>query len=219
LLKTSHFTYQGNVGRPTRTRAELVTLLAEQRSALAASCASYDRGNEWEAARLATSVFTLFHDGGSTRSLLTQLGLRASLRFVSTGRYWSPPDTRYNFVPVLLGAHLSAAGAKFLPRYQIPIAQPAPTRVEFETWWSKEDIYGSGGVKLSRCRLVFALRHQDGGGHVGDLTDPAYISLKTRAGRGSDANGDIRYLSGSSGTMRQIAWEVTETLKQLGDVA
>src|SRR5258708_10006160 len=59
-----------------RPRAELIELLKHHRQALAASCTSYDSGNEWEAARLATTVFTLVHDGGSIISLLTRPRLR-----------------------------------------------------------------------------------------------------------------------------------------------
>ena len=203
-----------------RPRAELVQLLAEQREAFAASCEGYDKGNEWEAARLATSILTLVHDGGTITSLLTQLGLRASLRFVSTGRSRSPPGMKVSFAsPALLGFRGGPSGMKFVPQFQLSTKKPEAKNIQFETWWAKEDIYDSNGVELTRRRLVFALRHQDGGGHVGELTDPAYVQLKDGAGfSGNAADGSIMALQGANPTMRQVAWEVTETLKQLGDV-
>jgi hypothetical protein len=69
--------------------------------------------------------------------------------------------------------------------------------------------------------LVYGLRHQDGGSHIGPLTDPAYRRLKAGAGLLAHAGWDSPVQSvpqGVSATMRQVAWEITETLKQLGDV-
>lgn len=56
-----------------RPREELIGLLKGQRGALAASCKGFDAGEEWEAERLATTIFTLVHDGGPIFSLLGQL--------------------------------------------------------------------------------------------------------------------------------------------------
>jgi hypothetical protein len=121
--------------------------------------------------------------------------------------------------PALVGLQGGPDGTSFVPQFQLSIKKPEPKLVQFETWWAKEDIYDSNGIELTRRRLVFALRHQDGGGHVGELTDPAYVRLKAGAGfSGNAADGSIRALQGTNPTMRQIAWEVTETLKQLGEI-
>lgn len=211
---------QSDVGT-TRPRAELISLLADQRAALAASSEGYDKGNQWEAARLATVVLTLVHDGAAITSLLTQLGLRASLRFVSTGRYEPPPGMKFVFAsPALVSLRGGAGGTMLIPQFQHSGPKPPPTRVQFETWWSKEDIYDSADTHLTRRRLFFALRHQDGGGHVGKLTDPTYVRLKAGAGlSGNTPDGSMRQLvEAANATMRQVAWEMTETLKELGEV-
>lgn len=209
--------------RAKRPRGELIQLLSEQRQALAASCEGYDKGNEWEAARLATAVFTLVHDGGSIVSLLTQLGLRSGLRFVSTGRYPSPPNMEVAFSsPPLTGFMGGLGGMRCVPRF-VGGKDPPPTLVRFETWWTKEDVersHSAGAPQLTRRRLVFALRHQDGGSHVGELTDSAYVRLKAGAGMfGNSADGSPRaMIEAASAAMRQMAWEVTETLEQLGEI-
>lgn len=210
-----------------RARAELIQLLADQRAALAASCGGYDQGNEWEAARLATTMFNLFHDGGAIKSLLTQLGLRAGLRFVSTGEFPAPPNMIVKFTtPPLIGFRSTPGGGmRFVPQFSLEVAKPEPKRVQFAKWWAEESIFHepmrAKAAELTRRRLVFALRHQDGGGHVGELTDPAYVRLKAGAGvSGSAPDGTTRPLiEAANATMRQIAWEVTETLKDLGEVA
>jgi hypothetical protein len=99
------------------SKAELVQLLNEHRQALAASCEAYDGGHEWEAARLATTTFTLVHDRGAIRSLLTQLGLKASLRFVSSGRVVSVPGMVVaSTPPLLMMRFLPGHGPKCMPR-------------------------------------------------------------------------------------------------------
>jgi hypothetical protein len=202
-----------------RPRAEFVQLLAEQRQALVASSENYDKGNEWEAARLAATVFNLVHDGGGIRSLLTQLGLRASLRFVSTGRIEpDPTGRRLSLSPPLIGFRGGSSGMRAVPH--LGSFNTFQKLVQFETWWTKECIYRESGTELTRKRLVFSLRHQEGGGHIGDLTDPAYIGLKAGGGwYGGASDGSMRMLTeAAAASMRQVAWEITETLAQLGEV-
>jgi hypothetical protein len=206
------------VGRAqSRDRSELVALLAEQRAALAASCESFDKGNSWEAPRLATAVFNLVHDGGSIKSLLTQLGLRASLRFISSGRFEKAPNLISSSPPLVL-MHIGQNGAKFLPK--LSELHGRQKIVQFETWWSKETIFGNTSLSLTRRNLVFSLRHQDGGSHIGALTDTAYMSLKAGDGWfGGRGNSPPKPLDGgAAATMRQVAWELTETLIGVGDV-
>ena len=138
-----------NVGAK-RPRAELIQLLAEHRQALAASCASYDSGNEWEAARLATTIFTLVHDGGSITSLLSQLGLRASLRFVSSGRDVSDKYTVLSTTPLVIFETNMGRGARCIPRLDRPHSGGL-LNLQFSTWWADEIIYKERrhGVELT----------------------------------------------------------------------
>lgn len=209
---------------PKRTRQELVRLLAEQRAALAASCESFDAGNLWEAARLSTIVYTLLHDGGGITSLLTQLALRGSLRFVSSGRIDDDPKAMRISSPPLLFVRASQNGVEFVPRLDgsSVSSEQQSEKIQFERWWAKELIYRAGvhnTLSLTRRRLVFSMRHQDGGGHVGSLTDPAYVKFKGGGGWFGGSSGPPKELDmAAHATMRQIGWEVTETLKDLGEV-
>jgi hypothetical protein len=67
---------------------------------------------------------------------------------------------------------------------------------------------------------VFALRHQDGGSHVGELTDNLYAKLKAGAGISVRMDDGSRraMIEAATVTMRQVAWEVVGTLEQLGEV-
>jgi len=199
-----------------RPRAELIELLKHHRQALAASCTSYDSGNEWEAARLATTVFTLVHDGGSIISLLTRLGLRASLKFISSSHEINPKNLLAD-TPLIMMKMTTGQHANYLPTLGDVPFSTGP--IQFPKWWEKELIYRDGNFDLTRRRLIFALRHQDGGGHVGDLTDTAYVRLKTEAIWYSQVgeNPPQPIYGAVAATMRQVAWEVTETLKAVGD--
>lgn len=109
-----------------------------------------------------------------------------------------------------------------------------PKLSDFQTWWSREIVFSDAGFRLTRARLVYALRHRDGGGHIGGLTDKSYVQFKTVGGgwttqecmiKGSSPNeiyepiGAPKPMSNVVGaTMRQIGWELTETLKSLGEI-
>jgi hypothetical protein len=125
--------------------------------------------------------------------------------------------------PALTGFVGGSGGMRCVPRFALGKGEP-PALVQFETWWTKEDIERSHPTQtapeLTRKRLVFALRHQDGGSHIGALTDSAYVRLKAGSGMfGNSADGSPRaMIEAASAAMRQLAWEVTETLEQLGEV-
>jgi len=206
--------------KPKRSREELLHLLKGQMKALEASSRSFDAGEDWEAERLATAVFNLVQDGGSMVSLLSQLEVRDSLKFVSTGRMPSGLPPADIASPALLMMQSHGTTSRFTP--MLGDGPPMYASVTFEDWWKNELIYQErASGQLNRMRLVFALRHQDGGAHIGTLTDEIYIYLKKGAGwqlKHSDGRSEpVSNLV--AGCMRQVAWEVTETLKQLdGDL-
>jgi hypothetical protein len=205
---------------PKRPTDELVALLAEQRLMLAASSEAYDRGSRWEAKRLASIVFTMVYDHGAISSLLSQLGHKEKMKFLSSGKMIDPPPgfKTVSASPALVIFKFDPPHPpKALPKFHM---SSAVVEVDFETWWKDEFIFVRGGdIRLNRSRLVATLRHQDGGGHVGKLTDAAYVDLK--AGGGlilASSDGTESELEGLAlASMRQVAWEMTETLKKLDE--
>jgi len=200
-----------------RSREELVSLLKGQMKALEASSKNFDAGEEWEAERLATTVFNLVFDGKPIVSLLSQLGVKDSLKFMSTSRMPTglPPPTVA--VPSLLSMRLDKTGSRLTAK--LGDGPPVYRLVPFGDWWKNELIYHEkASGQLNRMRLVFALRHQDGGGHMGNLTDGVYVHLKKGAGwQLKHADGKIEPVGNLiAASMRQVAWEIMETLKQLG---
>jgi hypothetical protein len=202
-----------------KPRSEVVEHYNNCRSAIEASCRSYDAGNDWEAARLATSIYALIHDGGkNSRSILTQLGLRSTMRFVS---YSVPPDKR-NLLPStpLVLTRVGPDGGKHFP--VLDQGPRGPKLIQVRTWWELESVFSYQGNLLSRRRLVFSLRSQDGGAHVDrSLTDIEYVSMKHTApalvfSRPPSPPEIIRGVE--LATMRHVAFEVLKSLDVMGRV-
>jgi hypothetical protein len=148
----------------TRPHSEIQGMLEQQREALIASCKSYDEGNRWEALRIATAVYIIVHDGGRrSKSILTQLGLRGSLRFVGSGI----PCIAGNLAPEAVLAQMRIwkdGKAEYVPWLD---KKAGPLRsLQFHDWWDKETIYRDAELGLTRRGLVFSLRNQEGGAHV-----------------------------------------------------
>lgn len=194
-----------------RTREETVDAMKRQISALRASGASFDNGNKWEAIRLAACTYVLVHDGGKrNRSILTQLGVRGQIRFISTGQL--QPNNLLSDTP-LVHMRLQSHSAE----YFAPLAealQHRPIKMQFPQWWEDPIIKDQRGRTLSRKNLVHSLRDQEGGGHFDEhLTDETYIGIaknnsvgwlitnETTAARPIDPGPHLA-------TMRQLAWEI-----------
>lgn len=195
-----------------------------QMEALKASSQSYDSGNKWEAARLANCVFILLHDSSTrSRSLFSQLGIRGSTRFVS----YAFPHNPNNLLRSenLVGMQISSDGtSEYIPLFQLTLPSAQRKELQFHNWWEDEIIfYDPDTLFLNRRRLVWALRNQDGGAHVDEsITDPAYVRISkgTKGGWFSRVNGIDRPLLGAHlAAMRQIAWEVQETVSALGPIS
>jgi hypothetical protein len=204
--------------RRGRPRSEVIEQYYRRRAALAASCAGFDRGDEFEVERIATEVFTLVHDGGSIVSVLTQLGIRGNTRFISSGSVDPASKNLLASIPLVM-TRIDSANKIAVNLPKLGAGSPQ-TSVQFPTWWEKELIYKDGSFTLKRRNLVFSLRHQDGGGHVGQLTDVAYKRLKLNPMfMAQFGNDPAREVTGAVGaTMRQVGWELEHTLDKIGEL-
>ena len=204
-----------------KSREEIILELLEQQAALTASCDWFDAGHTWEAKRIATIIHVLVHDKGRTISLLTQVGLKSATRFLASG----PPCNPKNMLSdtPLVGWEMGSDGAKCHPLCGLPnSAALYPAKwLPFTKWWEEAVLKDRSGLMLSRRNLVFSLRDQDGGSHVDEkLTDQAYTSFAKQHGAGwwfqkAGSNPTAIGKDVHRYTMRQIAWEVMQTLQIL----
>jgi hypothetical protein len=190
-----------------------------QRRLMAASCKSFDEGEPFEALRLATIVYTLVYDGGKIYSLLSQLDLKKRMVFIGSGAAVTkkilreadrfaplielarPPD-KYEFVPIC---------TYFKRRHE----HYEQRELRFHRWWEEEIIFFDGENKLTRKKLVFALRNQEGGSHYDkEVLDPNYKSFTKPMFVMSMARGIMARMERLElATMRQIAEEIEASIQ------
>ena len=179
------------------------------------SCESYDAGYKGEAARLAASVYILVHDyGRNSVSLLTQLG-RNSIDFVNTCVPLNPKNLLTEMPLAMM--HLTDGGMEYVPLLGGPPEPPKDLTLPFGRWWEMDVMRDDRRRTVSRRNIVFHMRHCEGGGHVDPKLDEIFADIQRANSMGwvfSTRNKDFVPEYGPEyATMRQIAWEVEQTLQ------
>lgn len=179
-----------------RTREELEAELKDQIASLRHSCAEYDKGNEWQAKNLANVAYLLLHgDGGRKNPLLRQLGMRSSLKLISTLKRHDGADLNFasgSFsnllsititIPELPQKRVSSEviltdEAKSSPVLNTKGESAFYGTLKFNDWYG-ESIVPYDWSQMSRKNLIFAIRSQDGGSHYDSkLSDNSYLETK-----------------------------------------
>lgn len=203
---------------PKQTPQELRDHLDAQVGFLDASAKRFDAGHEAEAARLATVIRVLLHDTRASKSLLAQLGVKHTLRYVDTALDVEPSSrAATNGLSMIM---MSGGDAKYFP----PLGDLGPRRAnkspkQFDEWWTVAVVKDADGRTFSRKDLILALAHQDGGAHVDPELDAAYAALS----RSNSLGGVFTGASGISKTLgspvlasvRQIVYEIIQTIQHL----
>ncbi len=201
-----------------QTANELNGHLSDNIGFLKASCQSFDAGFVGEAKRLATTIRVLLHDTNNSRSLLGLLGKKNSISYLNTA---TPYDSRN------LLAHHGLVGFRIGPQgagYWAPLGDGPPTRYEnprigFDAWWNEQVIVDGAGENFTRRDLVLTLANKDGGAHVDPELDVKYVALTRGNSLGwvaSDGNGQRPLSDVELFSVRQIAYELLESLKENG---
>ena len=204
-----------------REQGELEAKLLIQRKALASSASAYDNGELWEAERLAVTVSNLVNDGGGrSKSLLSQLGLLTRMEFLSSSRgmrnehLGSPVSPKTYIVPPtpLLSLRFDNDGVSFAPLCESEGKQSHYRYLKFKRWYRETIFETVDGRRLNRKNLVYVLRSQDGGAHIDSLIrNEAYsrfrVDTDPRMSCGGKPIPNAHYA-----TMRQVAWELEQSL-------
>jgi hypothetical protein len=218
-----------------KTKQELEDELVEQMQALRSSLANYDSGEKWEAKRIATSLYTLCHDGsGRSKSLFGMLGLKSKLRCISSYAYpeLDPPPPGIEYVgdpiyPIPTPLVMLHGSGEFRPVWETdgPVRKADFPRKSFTSWWEETIFAPSSGIEMSRKNMIFRVRNKDGGGHVDDhLDDLNYKILKTVGTPNITITQTVNGVSGEPKPggnivwpiMRQIGWELDQSAAAQG---
>jgi len=191
-----------------RDISEMNGILREQIGFLKTSCELYDSGNYAEGKRIANIIMILVHDGRQTKSVLSQLEIRATNPFYNTARNRitgeSPP-----YHGLLTSQATKSKGFEFVPILDRFVGN----YIQFDVWWNMPIFEGFDKMPLTRRTLISTMRDQDGGGHVDPNLDESYYSLSRNNSMGLVQNG---CLNGVSISEREIPFVHLAAARQIG---
>lgn len=207
-----------------RTRDELLGSFREQVRFLENSCKAFDEGDESEALRIAAVLRILLHDTPKSASLLKQLGLKDTMQFIDSAEPFDPVKTgklhdgrpvfAVSGMPGFFGISPTRDGTKLIARLSLGIY--ARGAVSFDEWWNDGCIPGHNKARHSRSWLIKQMANKEGGAHVDPEITKGYAELKTTSmGFIVQSNGVQGFINSPADiSVRQIAWEVLESLRQ-----
>ncbi len=137
----------------------LATQLKRQLVFLRNSAAAYDDGALEEAVRIAVVIRVLCHDTAKSTSLLAHMGLKESIRLVSTAK----PIAGDLSLTVDFGELM--AGMTFGKTLSYDELREDLPRIVCPDWWT-QTVFIRNGKQYSRRDIVLATVNKDGGAHV-----------------------------------------------------
>jgi hypothetical protein len=146
--------------------------LQRQLQFIATSCAAYDAGQEHESLRVAVALRVIFHDTGSSTSILKQLGVKESIQLLSIAPdivVQVPADATFAMAyPIIFGdfirPNLEANRANDL----LGVSQ-----------WLEQRVMFNKGVWLTRNDIILKAANEDGGAHVDPQPSNKTQAMKT----------------------------------------
>jgi len=157
--------------------SQLRLRLTEQITNLEVSAARYDAGWPGEANRLAVVVRVLVHDTSMSRSLLKQMDVKDSMRWIDSN---GGLDARESILFSSLMVFRTTVVEGGMELGVLPIDQAqilAEGRLmDFTTWWKTAPVMVGNGELITRADVVDMLANQDGGAHV-DLKKERFVRL------------------------------------------
>jgi hypothetical protein len=201
----------------TLTQEELLDHLKEQIAFMKQSAASYDKGFEDEAKRLAVVIRVLVHDTQNSTSLLTLMNRKNIKFYDSTIPYYPENLAPYNGLIMMRMSTQEGAS------YEAPLDDGPPTRsktkkMPFDMWWGNMIVLkDQNGKTFTRKDLVLTVANKEGGAHIDPKLDQAYANLSRFHSLGwkffrNKVEEDFKN-SPVLPSVRQIAHEVLKTLR------
>lgn len=148
-----------------RTQPALVSKLREQLELLQLYGEHFDAGRKVAAYPLAICVRVLVHQTARSNSLLTQLGLQSTMRFVDTSLHFIPGNLLVAHPGLSVLGMTMGVGSSWVPRHAAQADQPNSPQT-FKLWWDSPVLRDARGQTWSRARIVLDVANKEGGGHL-----------------------------------------------------
>lgn len=217
----------GRASSRKRTQRELSEQLRRQHGFLERFGQSFDAGHLDEAWSLATTVRVLVHDTAKSISLLEQLAVKDTMRFLDTGdpvedQWFRTPKGLMQRINVLGTGLLLLSGHGTVAEWKPRLDEDPETRrwIPFKDWWEQAVLRSWADPERlwRRRKLVLSLANQEGGAHVDPDVDEHFDAvLRKHAGRFTiEGPGGPAKVTSSPvpPTVRQIAYELQLSLER-----
>lgn len=200
--------------RKARSRGDLEQELRNQLALLKHACDTFDKGLTQIGKHIALSLRVLLYHHGQSQALLRQLGL-LDKRFLNSAEDIDRNNvmTEWNLCTIRLGSD----GGYFLAKCLSGDGTNSLRWSRFETWWNNPVIKDEQRRFFNRRELVLNVADTDGGAHVDSELEEAYMALSREnslAWYFSDGENSTPFIGPELQCMRQIAYEVLETIKK-----
>jgi hypothetical protein len=200
------------------TRDQREHHLREQVELLLSHVDLFDAGFELAAKDMAVKLRVILYDPDAphrrTRSLLRQLDLKESLRFVDSGGPIVSSNLN-NELP-LAYQRVTPSWSGLAPRLDAFQRPGGPTLKDFASWWNQDVARGCPGfpaTRFTRCELVRFVADEYGGAHCDEEVSAAPLALAEAGSAGYPAAAPSpREHDIVNVCVRQIAHEVLRSL-------
>ena len=139
---------------------------------IAASCAAFDAGQEYESLRIAVALRVILHDTGSSTSILQQLSVKETVRLLSIAPdivNRVPSDTNFAIAyPVIFGDFIRPNLGANRANNLLAISQ-----------WLQQRVMFNKGVWLTRNDIILKAANEDGGAHLDPQPSNKTQAMKT----------------------------------------
>lgn len=216
-----------------REQSELREKLEEQIQLLQHYCEQYDKGYKIFLSPMSVALRVLLKDTRNSHSLLKQLSIKDELLFVDSAHHckngvccWEICENTHNIAAIdgavyagLVAKKLSQDGTTLETTLK-PLCQfshaPQPKMVNFDQWYN-EEVLDDTENKMSRKNIIENIAEKAGGCHVDEDMTVEEATFRIPEALKIIINGQQvaftpapMYVS-----LRQIAWEVLESLKRV----
>ncbi|SDG78513.1 hypothetical protein SAMN05421827_11140 [Pedobacter terrae] len=184
--------------KTTLNKPELISLLQQQLEEIQILCVEYDNGSGDVILSIAQKVALIFHNSDHSKSLVSQLKLGHLNLYCSSEIYNTKSLT--NFIGLLKLEYKAGKGWDYFSKSD----RSALKKVSQENWWNnKKVIIDSDGIAFTRAKIIKS------------LANSGPLLLNTSGWTVKDANGNKSTISPIAETVRQIAFELLESFREV----
>ena len=214
---------------------ELNEKLSQALELLQLNCKQFDEGSVVAAVQIATQLRVLVHDTNKSTSLLMQTGQKNNIQYVDSSikhrhsfSFWTIENVSYQTIISNGDIYVGLLRKKMTDGLNgnMPTLDFAPLMGDnsresqwgdFATWYTGQTMFEYRQLKMTRKDIICTLANKEGGAHVDLNYSDDYKYFKEPTMLDININGVLARFNQNPVyvSVRQIAWELLESLKNI----